>query len=176
MLDSIQLRRLLQEAWNAQPSDASFYWLGDAMSLFRQAVICVFALLLLLSTSFAILYFARLGLMRLRHSCIQISVRVRRACIARRPEVLLEPLLSQAPQALLTTGHTAGCDWRLQLWEDGSFSDCVVKCDGKEWKVHRCVISLRAPGLAKAFETLGPRLRTCLRCLGFGLSGFRKQL
>ena len=38
-----------------------------------------------------------------------------------------------------------------RTWENGKFTDAVVKCAGEEWKVHRIILASHSEFFAKCF-------------------------
>jgi len=72
-----------------------------------------------------------------------------------RPCILLNGVgelhVATEPNRKRSKQHDHSAASMAQMWEDRCFTDAEIVCQGRAWKVHRCVLCVSSPVLAAAF-------------------------
>eukprot|EP00933_Yihiella_yeosuensis_P061267 TRINITY_DN64072_c0_g1_i1.p1 TRINITY_DN64072_c0_g1~~TRINITY_DN64072_c0_g1_i1.p1 ORF type:complete len:275 (-),score=47.68 TRINITY_DN64072_c0_g1_i1:110-829(-) len=115
-------------------------------------IVALTELAIMTSVTLTCLYFGAVAWAQLRDWCSTFAWYAKTAVRSKRPTVLLQPLLDSDPKA----GFAQGSDcswWRSKMWQEKGFTDCIIKCNGKEWPAHRFILALGSPVLSRLFSS-----------------------
>mmetsp|Transcript_140440 Transcript_140440/g.436680 ORF Transcript_140440/g.436680 Transcript_140440/m.436680 type:complete len:386 (+) Transcript_140440:204-1361(+) len=71
-------------------------------------------------------------------------------------EPLSEPPISNEEQTALQPKHDEvafASNLSQSLWRNRNFSDCIVKAEGREWRLHRCILATASPVFGRMFAS-----------------------